>query len=93
MPKAASTFEAEYLCDYAYHAQMEPLNGVASVSPAGDSAEVWCGRRSLGELRSWTLLKTADGIFGRDSPLSADRRRIVVLTRSGPFLRRQLRRP
>jgi isoquinoline 1-oxidoreductase beta subunit len=46
MPKAASTFEAEYLCDYAYHAQMEPLNGVASVSPAGDSAEVWCGTQS-----------------------------------------------
>ncbi|MGB6860847.1 MAG: molybdopterin cofactor-binding domain-containing protein, partial [Pseudolabrys sp.] len=46
MPKAASTFEAEYLCDYAYHAQMEPLNGVASVSPTGDSAEVWCGTQS-----------------------------------------------
>jgi len=46
MPKAASTFEAQYLCDYAYHAQMEPLNGVASVSPAGDAAEIWCGTQS-----------------------------------------------
>ena len=46
MQQAASTFEAEYRCDYAYHAQMEPLNGVASVSPAGDSAEIWCGTQS-----------------------------------------------
>jgi isoquinoline 1-oxidoreductase subunit beta len=46
MAKAASTFEAEYLCDYAYHAQMEPLNGVASVSAAGDSVEIWCGTQS-----------------------------------------------
>jgi isoquinoline 1-oxidoreductase beta subunit len=46
MPKAASTFEAEYRCDYAYHAQMEPLNAVASVSIAGDAAEIWCGTQS-----------------------------------------------
>lgn len=46
LSKAASTFEAEYLCDYAYHAQMEPLNAVASVSPAGDAADVWCGTQS-----------------------------------------------
>lgn len=46
MPKAASTFEAEYLCDYAYHAQMEPLNAVAAVSASGDAAEVWCGTQS-----------------------------------------------
>jgi isoquinoline 1-oxidoreductase subunit beta len=46
LPKAASTFEAEYLCDYAYHAQMEPLNAVAAVAVAGDSAEVWCGTQS-----------------------------------------------
>jgi len=40
---AATTIEAEYRCHYAYHAQMEPLNAVASVSAAGDAAEVWCG--------------------------------------------------
>jgi isoquinoline 1-oxidoreductase beta subunit len=43
VPKAADTVDALYLCDYAYHAQMEPLNAVATVSPAGDAAEVWCG--------------------------------------------------
>jgi isoquinoline 1-oxidoreductase beta subunit len=46
MPKTAATMEAEYLCDYAYHAQMEPLNAVASVSPAGDSVEIWAGTQS-----------------------------------------------
>jgi len=46
MPKAASTFEAEYRCDYAYHAQMEPLNAIASVSPTGDSVEIWAGTQS-----------------------------------------------
>ena len=44
--KAASTVEAEYRCDYAYHAQMEPLNAVASVSPTGDSVEIWAGTQS-----------------------------------------------
>jgi len=46
MPKAASTIEADYLCDYAYHAQMEPLNAIASVSPAGDAVEIWAGTQS-----------------------------------------------
>jgi isoquinoline 1-oxidoreductase subunit beta len=46
MPRAASTMDQVYLCDYAYHAQMEPLNAVASVSPAGDSAEIWCGTQT-----------------------------------------------
>ena len=46
LAKAANTIEAEYRCDYAYHAQMEPLNAVASVSSNGDSVEVWCGSQS-----------------------------------------------
>src|ERR1700727_1808318 len=39
LAKAATRIEAEYRCHYAYHAQMEPLNAVASVSAAGDAAE------------------------------------------------------
>jgi chaperonin GroEL len=88
MPKAASTFEAEYLCDYAYHAQMEPLNGVASVSPAGDSAEVWCGTQSqtmaleataqaLGIDRSKVKLHEAPGFGDRRKAMLQD---IAVLT-------------
>jgi len=46
MQKATTVFEGEYRADYAYHAQMEPLNSVAAVSPAGDSVEIWCGTQS-----------------------------------------------
>jgi isoquinoline 1-oxidoreductase subunit beta len=46
MTRAASTIEAEYRCDYAYHAQMEPLNAIASVSPQGDAVEIWAGTQS-----------------------------------------------
>jgi isoquinoline 1-oxidoreductase beta subunit len=43
---AATIVEAEYRNDLVYHAQMEPLNAVASVSPNGDACEVWCGVQS-----------------------------------------------
>jgi isoquinoline 1-oxidoreductase subunit beta len=46
LAKAATVIEGEYRCDYAYHAQMEPLNAIASVSPAGDAVEVWCGTQA-----------------------------------------------
>jgi isoquinoline 1-oxidoreductase beta subunit len=85
MPKAASTFEAEYLCDYAYHAQMEPLNAVAAVSASGDAAEVWCGTQSqtmaveatanvLGLDRSKVKLNDTllGGGFGRRGPRDMD---------------------
>jgi isoquinoline 1-oxidoreductase beta subunit len=38
--------EAEYRNDLVYHAQMEPLNAVASVAADGQSCEVWCGVQS-----------------------------------------------
>ena len=46
MSAAATFVEAEYRTDFAYHAQMEPLNSVASVNEAGDGAEVWCGTQA-----------------------------------------------
>lgn len=85
LPKAASTLEAEYLCDYAYHAQMEPLNAVASVTASGDSVEVWCGTQSqtmaleatanaLGLDRSKVKLHDTllGGGFGRRGPRDMD---------------------
>jgi isoquinoline 1-oxidoreductase beta subunit len=85
LPKAASTLEAEYLCDYVYHAQMEPLNAVASVAVSGDSAEVWCGTQSqtmaleatanaLGLDRSKVKLHDTllGGGFGRCGPRDMD---------------------
>ena len=38
--------EAEYRCDFVYHAQMEPLNAVASVAPDGGSLALWSGTQS-----------------------------------------------
>lgn len=41
--KAAKTYESDYLNDYVYHAQMEPLNSIVQISEDGNSAEVWVG--------------------------------------------------
>lgn len=46
LSQAATVYTGTYQCDFAYHAQMEPLNSVASVSPKGDSVEIWCGTQS-----------------------------------------------
>jgi len=46
LAKATSVVEGEYRADYCYHAQMEPLNSVASVAPTGDAVEVWVGTQS-----------------------------------------------
>jgi isoquinoline 1-oxidoreductase subunit beta len=49
---AAKVYRAEYLSDYSYHAQMEPLNAVARFSEAGDRVEIWDGSQNLGASRS-----------------------------------------
>jgi len=46
---AAKIYKADYRSDYAYHAQMEPLNAVARVN--GDQVEVWDGSQDLGRSR------------------------------------------
>src|SRR5262249_20770296 len=40
---AAKTLEATYWSEHTYHAQMEPMNAVASVSEDGQSVEIWVG--------------------------------------------------
>ena len=60
MERATAVIEAEYRSDYAYHAQMEPLNSVASVSPAGDSCEIWVG--SQGQTMAVAAVAKALGI-------------------------------
>ena len=43
---AAKVFKASFKSDYGYHAQMEPLNGVARFNEAGDRVEIWEGTQS-----------------------------------------------
>ena len=43
---AAKTHRSDYRSDLGYHAQMEPLNAVASFNAAGDHVEVWDGSQS-----------------------------------------------
>jgi isoquinoline 1-oxidoreductase beta subunit len=40
---AKKTLEAAYWSEHTYHAQMEPMNAVAQVSPDGTSVEIWVG--------------------------------------------------
>ena len=82
---SVATMDATYLSDYAYHAQMEPLNAVASVSATGDVAEIWTGTQSpttaheatakaLGISRDRVKLNTflMGGGFGRRGPRDSD---------------------
>jgi isoquinoline 1-oxidoreductase beta subunit len=79
MPKAAVQLEAEYRCDYAYHAQMEPLNATAQVSPGGDSVEIWVGTQS-----QTTSVETAAKALG----VSRDKVKLNYTLMGGGFGRR-----
>lgn len=56
---AAKTYKANYRSDYGYHAQMEPLNGVARVNSDG-TLEVWEGTQAPS--RSRQLIAKAMGL-------------------------------
>ncbi len=71
--------EAEYLSDYAYHAQIEPMAAVASVDPDGLGAEVWVGTQT----QTWTT-RTITETLGT----TADRVRLHAMTMGGSFGRR-----
>jgi isoquinoline 1-oxidoreductase beta subunit len=43
MRSAAKVYRGEYRTRYLYHAQMEPMNATAVVSPDGKSVEIWTG--------------------------------------------------
>lgn len=57
---AAKTVTAQYQSDYAYHAQMEPMNITALVNEAGDGAQLWLGTQApnLAALVASKVLKT-----------------------------------
>ncbi len=48
---STKTIRREFRSDYGYHAQMEPLNGVARFNTAGDRLEVWEGTQAPGSSR------------------------------------------
>jgi len=48
---ASKIYKANFRSDYGYHAQMEPLNGVARFNEAGDKVEVWEGTQGPGGSR------------------------------------------
>lgn len=46
MEKAVRTYEADYFSDHVNHAQLEPVNAIASVNPSGDGVELWAGTQA-----------------------------------------------
>ena len=79
MANAASVFRGEYRTRYVYHAQMEPLNATASVSPDGKSAEIWAGTQG------------ASGLLNQVGGAPADRP--LQAQAASAFARRRLRPP
>lgn len=76
---AAKTLSATYLCDHAYHAQIEPMAVTAHVDADGTGAEVWAGTQS----QSWTM-RTITETLGT----TQDRVRLHMMTMGGSFGRR-----
>ncbi|MEO1090790.1 MAG: molybdopterin cofactor-binding domain-containing protein, partial [Pseudomonadota bacterium] len=76
---ADRTVFADYLSDYAYHAQMEPMAAVARIDADGLGAEVWAGTQT----QTWTT-RTVTEVLGT----TPDRVRLHMMTMGGSFGRR-----
>ena len=76
---AGRVVQADYLSDYAYHAQMEPMATVASVDPDGRGAEVWAATQT----QTLTMRTITDVL-----ETSPDRIRLHMITMGGSFGRR-----
>ncbi len=61
MAGAATVKTFEYTSEHNYHAQMEPMNATARVSPDGKSAEIWASTQgpTIAQLVSSKVLKTS----------------------------------
>ena len=79
LASADRILEADYLSDYAYHAQMEPMAAVASVDADGKGAEVWAGTQT----QSWTMRTITELL-----ETTPDRIRLHMMTMGGSFGRR-----
>jgi isoquinoline 1-oxidoreductase beta subunit len=79
MNEAATVVEAVYQTDFAYHAQMEPLNALAAVSAAGDAVEVWCGTQAP---------TTAQAAVARALNIGVDKVTLHAMLLGGGFGRR-----
>lgn len=76
---ADRVISADYLSDYAYHAQIEPMAAVAAVEADGRGAEVWVGSQT----QSWTMRTVTEVL-----QTTPDRVRLHMMTMGGSFGRR-----
>jgi len=63
MKGAAKVYKADFTSDYAYHAQMEPMNVTAKVDDDGMGAEIWVGTQAPD-----LLAAVSAGVLGTKPP-------------------------
>ncbi len=91
---AAKIYKANYRSDYGYHAQMEPLNGVARFNDGGDRVEIWEGTQAPGRSRKMkeTLDQAYAAIAEDKGAASRPSKRPATWTLPSPTLPRSTRR-
>jgi len=95
---ASRIYKADFRSDYGYHAQMEPLNGVARFNDAGDQVEVWEGTQAPGSSRraiARALGLHTDQVIHHQQYMGGafGRRSITDYTIEAALIARSIRRP